>query len=110
MISARSGERMEFVKGLVTAGRGVETWMQDLEKIMKLSVRECLHKAILDYPISERTAWCTKHAGQCVLNGSQAHWTALVEDAIQTGQLKSLMEKQTQQLLDLVIGSTTVLP
>ncbi|CDI85223.1 hypothetical protein EPH_0053350 [Eimeria praecox] len=67
MFSAE-GERMAFVKGLVTAGRGVETWMQDLEQIMKLS----------------------------------AHWTALVEDAIQNGQLKTLMETQTQQLLDLV--------
>ncbi|CDJ34396.1 uncharacterized protein EMH_0001030 [Eimeria mitis] len=101
MFSAE-GERMAFVKGLITAGRGVETWMQDLEQIMKLSVRESLHKAILDYPTSERTTWATKHAGQCVLNGSQAHWTALVEDAIQTGQLKSFMETQTQQLLDLV--------
>ena len=93
---------MAFVRGLQTTGKSVETWMQELEQIMKLSVRESLHQAILDYPSSERTTWVTKHAGQCVINGGQIHWTALVEDAIQHGQLRSLMAAQTSQLLDLV--------
>lgn len=93
---------MNFVKNLVTVGKGVEVWMQELEQIMKLSVREALHKAILDYPDSLRTQWVMKHAGQCVLNGNQVHWAALVEDAIQKNQLKSLLESQTSQLLDLV--------
>lgn len=93
---------MAFVHGLATAGKSVETWMQELEHIMKLSVRESLHNAIIDYPSSERTNWVMKHPGQCVLNGSQVHWTAMVEEAIQNGQLKSLLDKQTNQLLDLV--------
>lgn len=99
---------MAFVQSLVTANKGVETWMQELEHIMKLSVRESLQTAITDYPSCERTTWVKKHPGQCVLNGSQVHWTADVEDAIQNGQLKTLLAKQTSQLLDLV--SHRILP
>ncbi|KAL8439659.1 hypothetical protein Efla_004567 [Eimeria flavescens] len=101
MFSAE-GERMPFVQPLVTASKSVEIWMQDLEHVMKLSVRESLQIAIRDYASSVRTEWVMKHPGQCVLNGSQVHWTALVEEAIQSGQLKSFLKKQTSQLLDLV--------
>ncbi|OEH74384.1 dynein heavy chain related protein [Cyclospora cayetanensis] len=101
MLSAE-GERMAFVKGLVTCGKSVEIWMKGLEQTMKLSVRESLHASIREYPTTERTSWVTQHAGQCVLNGSQVHWTAMVEDAIQNGQLKNLLKAQTSQLLDLV--------
>ncbi|KAL8455649.1 hypothetical protein Emag_000471 [Eimeria magna] len=101
MFSAE-GERMPFVRPLATANKGVEIWMQELEQAMKLSVRKSLEDAITDYACTERTKWVMKHPGQCVLNGSQVHWTAGVEDAINTKQLKSLMDKQTSQLLDLV--------
>lgn len=93
---------MAFVQGLSTANKGVEVWMQELEHVMKLSVRDSLHKALSDYSSSERAKWVMKHPGQCVLNGSQIHWTAEVEEAIQSGQLRTLLESQTNQLLDLV--------
>ncbi|KAL8435730.1 hypothetical protein ACSSS7_002267 [Eimeria intestinalis] len=101
MFSAE-GERMPFVQPLVTANKGVEIWMQELEQAMKHSVRKSLKDAINDYACTERTKWVMKHPGQCVLNGSQVHWTAEVEDAINNRQIKTLMDKQTSQLLDLV--------
>ncbi|KAL8275069.1 hypothetical protein Esti_000948 [Eimeria stiedai] len=101
MFSAE-GERMPFVQPLVTANKGIEIWMQELEQAMKHSVRKSLEDAINDYACTEWTKWVTKHPGQCVLNGSQVHWTAEVEGAIHNGQLKAVMDKQTSQLLDLV--------
>ena len=43
---------------------------------MKLSVRSVLLKSIKDYVTKPRESWVMEHPGQCVLNGSQVHWTA----------------------------------
>lgn len=99
---AAIGEKVSFVHKLVTAEKCVEVWMLELENLMKVSVRHCLHKAVEDYAERERVQWVRRHPGQCVLNGSQIHWTAEVEEAIQSGDLKTQAAKQTSQLLDLV--------
>jgi dynein heavy chain, axonemal len=38
---------------------------------MKVSIREVMYKAIVDYPAIPRTVWMQKWPGQCVINGSQ---------------------------------------
>lgn len=49
---------------------------------MKVSIRDVMHKAIIDYSLTPRTVWMQKWPGQCVLNGSQLHWTKETEELI----------------------------
>jgi len=53
-----------------------------LEKESRVSVRDVMYKAIQDYTLTPRTVWMQKWPGQCVLNGSQLHWTRETEDFI----------------------------
>ena len=76
------GERIEFVDLVDPRDKGVEYWMGEVEKMMIKSVRWCLLHSIEDYVQVSRQDWILKHSGQCVLNGSQVHWTTEVEDAI----------------------------
>jgi len=70
------------VKKIDPKDRNVEYWMGDVEKMMTTSVRAVLHRSIEDYLERPRTEWVKLHAGMCVLNGSQVHWTADVEKAV----------------------------
>lgn len=81
MISAEK-EQVNFVKKIDPKERGVEYWMGDLEKMMTTSVRDVLKKSIDEYLTVPRTTWVRQHAGMCVLNGGQVHWTTDVELAI----------------------------
>jgi dynein heavy chain len=78
------GEKINFVKKIDPKDRNVEYWMGDVEKMMQASVRNVLLISIEDYVEKPRTQWVLQHPGQCVLNGSQVHWTKEVEDAILT--------------------------
>lgn len=79
------GERVDFFKPLDPKDKNVEHWMSELELMMKASVRWALKVSIEQYPNTPRTEWVLQHPGQCVLNGSQFHWTAEVEEAIEKG-------------------------
>jgi dynein heavy chain, axonemal len=76
------GEKVDFVRKIDPKDRNVEFWMGDVERMMQQSVRSVLLKSIEDYVVRPRNEWIMNHAGQCVLNGSQVHWTTEVEDAI----------------------------
>lgn len=52
---------------------------------MTLSIRHALKTSVEDYLNQDRNDWIISHTGQCVLNGSQVHWTAEVEEAMQKG-------------------------
>ncbi|PHJ26108.1 dynein heavy chain axonemal protein, partial [Cystoisospora suis] len=101
MFSAE-GEKVDFVQPLVTYDKNVETWMNELEHIMRRSVRQVLYKATLDYEKTPRVQWVQQHPGQAVLNGSQIHWTKDVEEAITKKTLRELLNKLNSQLMDLV--------
>lgn len=60
-------------------GKNVEDWMTEVEEQMKLSVRASLLNAMREYVKVSRDKWVMEHPGQCVLNGSQIHWTVEVE-------------------------------
>ena len=79
------GEKINFVKKIDPKDRNVEYWMGDVEKMMQFSVRNVLLKSIEDYTVRPRNDWILNHAGMCVLNGSQVHWTKEVEDALKSG-------------------------
>lgn len=51
-------------------GKQVEDWMGEVENMMKMSVREELLKAVLNYKETRKVDWVFKHPGQCILNGS----------------------------------------
>jgi dynein heavy chain len=105
MISAE-GEQVNFVKKIDPKDRNVEYWMGDVEKMMTTSVRSVLHKSIEDYTERPRTEWVKLHAGMCVLNGSQVHWTNDVDKAIREGGVPGVqlyLEALERQLTDSVV-------
>jgi len=78
------GEKVNFVKKVDPRDRNVEYWMGDVEKMMTTSVRNVLDVSVIDYKQRPRNDWIISHPGQCVLNGSQVHWTAEVEESIRS--------------------------
>jgi len=73
--------------------------MGEIERMMFKSVRAVLLHSIEDYMKKARPEWILVHPGQCVLNGSQVHWTTEVEDAIKNEGLVGL-DKYFQKLDD----------
>ena len=97
-------ERIEFVDLIDPRDRGVEYWMGDVEEMMKTSVRHVLFKSVETYTTKPRNEWIKMHPGQCVLNGSQVHWTSEVEESFTKGPdgVKEYYDKLGRQLLDTV--------
>lgn len=60
----------------------VEDWMGEVENMMFTTIRDVLEFSINDYRTKKRTEWIKEHPGQCVLNGSQVHWTEEAENAM----------------------------
>ena len=52
---------------------------------MKTTIRHVLLYSVEDYAKTPRKDWVKNHPGQCVLNGSQVHWTLEVEEAMKNG-------------------------
>uniref|UniRef100_A0A0G4F0A6 Dynein heavy chain 1, axonemal n=1 Tax=Chromera velia CCMP2878 TaxID=1169474 RepID=A0A0G4F0A6_9ALVE len=96
------GEKVPFVTPVQTKEKNVEIWMTDTENAMKMGIREVLDKSIQDYPTKPRRKWVLCHPGQCVLNGSQVHWTSEVEEAIDGHEVKKYFDFLKDQLMDMV--------
>jgi len=99
-----SGEKEEikFVSNVDPKEKGVEFWMGEVEQMMYDSIRNVLKISVEEYVKTPRKDWVLEHCGQCVLNGSQVHWTKEVEDAIQAGTLAKYLDKLEDQLQDCV--------
>jgi dynein heavy chain len=97
-------EKIDFVDDVDPRDLGVEFWMGDVEAMMVTSVRYVLLRSIEDYLEKPRCDWIMSHPGQCVLNGSQVHWTTEVETAFKKGLdgIKEYFKKLEDQLLDTV--------
>ena len=107
IIAMNSAERenVKFAKQVDPNNKKVEDWMGEVEDMMKKSVREALLNSIKTYPTPTRTEWVRNHPGQCVLNGSQVHWTSEVESNMKTKGLEGVRDYYNQlqiQLNDLV--------
>lgn len=63
-----------------------------------MSVRASLQRAMLEYVKVTREKWVMEHPGQCVLNGSQIHWTAEVEQHIAANTIQGYFKQLTEQL------------
>jgi len=60
----------------------VEKWFVDLELSMKLTIREIIEKALIEYKNTERHEWVMQWPGQAVLAVSCTYWTSEVTQAI----------------------------
>ena len=87
------GEKIKFLREIDPTIKNVEFWMGDVEEMMRLSVRHVLQNSVYDYERTPRVEWVKGHPGQCVLNGSQIHWTKEVENAINTKTIETYYEK-----------------
>ncbi len=98
-------EKIGFMDKIDPRDKKVEDWMVEVEKMMYLSIRMVLKNSIDDYLETDRNAWILRHPGQCVLNGSQVHWTANLEEACNnhgTKGVKDFYDKICAELLDTV--------
>lgn len=105
MVSAEI-EQVDFVKKVDPKDRNVEYWMGYVEKMMTTSVRSVLLQSIEDYAVRKRTEWVKLHAGMCVLNGSQVHWTSDVDTAIRQRGVPGVQDYArvlAEQLTDSVV-------
>jgi dynein heavy chain len=66
------------------------------------TIRHVLKRSIDHYVEVDRNEWILEHCGQCVLNGSQVHWTTEVEDALNKNELPDYLTKLETQLLKTV--------
>ena len=99
-------ENLPWVKPVDPKGKNIEHWMGDVKDAMIAGVRDNMYHAIIDYTVTPRTEWMQKWAAQCVLNGSQMHWTTEVETALnEKGNqgCKDYYDQLVQQLTDMVI-------
>jgi dynein heavy chain len=78
-------EEIELVNEVDPNDKKVEYWMGEIQDAMFMTVREVLKYSVLDYTERSRNEWIKKHPGQCVLNGSQIHWTKDVEAGFADG-------------------------
>jgi dynein heavy chain len=101
MFSAEK-EKVNFVDEVNPNEKNVEDWMNEVENMMKDSIRYELKNSVDKYPLTKRTEWTCNHPGQCVLNGSQVWWTTLVEEAIKGHRIADYFRLSTEQLNDLV--------
>jgi dynein heavy chain len=79
-----SGEN-EFIKSSYAVDpkdKKVEDWMGEVENMMFDTIRDVLKFSVDDYLERGRNDWIMTHAGQCVLNGSQVHWTQDLENKL----------------------------
>ncbi|KAI6649612.1 Dynein heavy chain 1, axonemal [Oopsacas minuta] len=98
---SKEGEKVPLCEAFYPKG-GVEVWMKELERVMKLSIRENIKHALESYNKTPRNEWVTSWPGQVVLAGCQAYWTIQVANAIKKNSLDKYCKQLTAQLEDLI--------
>lgn len=99
-------ERVPYVTPVDPKNKNIETWMVEVKDSMIAAVRINMLRAIVDYTVRPRTEWMQSWAAQCVLNGSQCHWTREVEEAFKSNGNAGALAYYKQlvaQLNDMVI-------
>eukprot|EP01038_Epipyxis_sp_PR26KG_P005424 gene5424-7514_t len=81
-MTSPENEYVPFVKPVDPKNKNIENWMVEVKDAMIAGVRDNMYHSIIDYTLCSRTEWMQKWAAQCVLNGSQCHWTREVEEAL----------------------------
>lgn len=105
-MNSPEGEMVPFIHPVDPKNKNIEYWMVEVKDAMIASVRDNMLRAIIDYTSRPRTEWMQKWAAQCVLNGSQCHWTREVEEAFKlNGNVGALdyYKQLVSQLSDMVL-------
>jgi dynein heavy chain, axonemal len=91
---SQEGEVVEIIKIIdpANAEGAVERWLIEVEECMLKSTRECIIKALNDYPKKERRDWVCLHKGQAVLCAGMTFWTRGAEDKMINSGRKGLQE------------------
>ncbi|KAF6040218.1 hypothetical protein EB796_001432 [Bugula neritina] len=76
----------------------VEQWLVQVERVMKLSLREVTSQAVEAYVKNVRTEWVLNWPGQVVLAASTIHWTGEVTEAINKSTLESYLKRSNQDI------------
>lgn len=109
-ISAEN-ESVPFREQLYPKGN-VEDWLLEVERVMRVSLREIFDEAVTAYSTMPRTQWVLSYPGQIVIAGCQTYWTTEVTEAIEAGEgglpgYYDTMVKQLSDLVGLVRGDLT---
>ncbi|XP_069015317.1 dynein axonemal heavy chain 2 [Embiotoca jacksoni] len=105
MFSA-DGEYVEFVIQ-VQLNKPVEVWLREVEKSMRVKLKDCLSKCLLDLKriTGQRDKWVREWPGQMVITASQIQWTANVTKSLiackergDKSAFKSIKNKQVAML------------
>ncbi|CAD2215824.1 Dynein heavy chain, N-terminal region 2/Hydrolytic ATP binding site of dynein motor region/AAA domain (dynein-related subfamily), putative [Angomonas deanei] len=105
------GETVRFTEVVYPVG-SVEQWLNEIEKMMKLSLHSHMRSTIEAYPQKKRAEWFFDHPAQCIQAVDMIVWTGEVEAAIASTSLSeyhSQYQKQILQMVDLVKGSLSKL-
>lgn len=81
----------------------VEKWLQQVEEIMRLSLRAEASKAIDAYHKLTRKEWVVSFPGQILLACSNIFWTSEVTEAIINGTVNKYLDLSNQRLEEVVI-------
>ncbi|XP_047438259.1 dynein axonemal heavy chain 1 [Mugil cephalus] len=101
MYSGEGEEVKLFVP--VSPSGNVEDWLREVEKSMKVTLRDNIDRSLKDYPEQARVDWVLLWPGQVVIAGCQVFWTVEVSEALEQGDLANRLYPQLQtQLGDLV--------
>ncbi|XP_045920170.1 dynein axonemal heavy chain 2 isoform X2 [Micropterus dolomieu] len=105
MFSA-DGEFITFIQQ-VPLDKPVEVWLCDLEKTMRITLKECLKDCLvaLKKMTGQRDKWVRDWPGQMLITASQIQWTTDVTKSLITNKeradkssLKSMRKKQVSML------------
>lgn len=105
-MTSPEGEYIAFVSSVDPKNKNIENWMVEVQDAMMAAVRNNMLRAIVNYTETTRTDWMQRWASQCVLNGSQCHWTREVEENLKFNGNKGCWEYYHQlvkQLEDMVL-------
>ncbi len=123
MVSAES-EVVKFPQSVLFSVNSTEAWLNDVETIMRKTVRLEIKRALVAYPASrdgqvDRAAWFPKFCSQAILTADQIMWTTGVSRAlldIEEGVNKNAMadfltfsKEQIAAMVDLIRGDMSPL-
>ena len=91
---SQEGEVVELIRIIdpANAEGAVERWLIEVEECMLKSTRECILKALNDYPKRERRDWVSLHKGQAVLCAGMTFWTRGAEEKLINSGRRGLQE------------------
>ncbi|GAX80571.1 hypothetical protein CEUSTIGMA_g8008.t1 [Chlamydomonas eustigma] len=99
-MNSKEKEKVPFDKNMFPTGN-VETWLGEVERRMRSSVRSQTSDSIQAYANTARTQWVREWPAMVVLAVSAIFWSKECEDSIKASKVPDYLEKCTKDLMDL---------